>query len=160
MPENEWTFVALVVTPSLGTLYMDDEIPAYDDQGTWGEEPFADPLWIGKDWQGVTQARYFKGWIDDVRIYNSSLTDDNIEYVRTFGASGIEPGSDPFSWYKLDETSGTNAEDSGGGQTVYWPVKSNANFVDPEPQYQRAVNFRDYCVIADSWLGQFLFPPE
>jgi hypothetical protein len=159
VPENTWTFVALVVTPGLGTLYM-DSTAAYDTEGTWGEEPFADPLWIGKDFTHTQQARYLKGWIDDVRVYDYSLTESQIEYVRTFGFSGMPTTSDPFSWYKLDETSGTNTEDSGSGQTVYWPVTSKANFVDPEPQYQRAVNFRDYCIIADSWLEEILFPPQ
>ena len=159
VPDNTWTFVALVVTPDSGKLYMDDQI-AYDEGGTWNEEPFADPMWIGQDYQNPGQTRNFRGWIDDVRIYDSSLTDSEIEHVRTFGGSGTEPVPGPFSWYKLDEESGTNAEDAGGGLTVYWPVLSKANFVDPEPQYQRAVNFRDYCTIADNWLSEVLFPPE
>ena len=158
VPLDTWTFVALVVSPGGATLYVDGEA-AYDTTGSWPEVEFAEPMWLGKDFEDNRQARYFKGWIDDVRVYDFSLDASEIEHVRTFGGSGTEPASSPFSWFKLDETSGTSTADS-SGKIVYWPITSKANIEDPEPQYHKAVNFRDYCIVADHWLGQFLFPPE
>lgn len=117
-----------------------------------------DFLWIGQDYENASQTRNFRGWIDDARIYDFSLTASEIEYVRTFGNSGTEPASGPFSWYKLDESSGTSTEDSGVGLMIYWLVQSAANLIDPEPQYQRAVNFRDYVLLANDWLVEPTWP--
>jgi hypothetical protein len=159
VPNETWTFVALVVSPDGARLYM-NEIFANDSTGAgWDPVEFAEPIWLGQDWVRATETRNFRGWIDDVRIYDFSLDESEIEYVRTFGSFGTPPAAGPISWYKIDETSGIKVADS-CGEIVYWPITSKANFTDPEPQYQRAVNFRDYCVIADSWLEELLFPPE
>ncbi|UCC22513.1 MAG: LamG domain-containing protein, partial [Planctomycetota bacterium] len=138
VPLNTWTFVALVVSPDGARLYMNE---AFEDDSTgadWDPVEFAEPIWLGQDWVRAEETRNFRGWIDDVRIYDFSLDVSEIEHVRTFGGSGTGPATGPISWYKLDETSGIKTADS-CGQTVYWPVSSKANLVDPEPQYQRSV---------------------
>ena len=158
VPLNTWTFVALVVAPDGARLYMNE---AFEDDTTgadWDPVEFAEPIWLGQDWVRASETRNFRGWIDDVRIYDFSLDVSEIEHVRTFGGSGTLPATGPISWYKLDETSGTTAEDSSGGEIVYWPVSSKANLVDPEPQYQRSVNLRDYSIVADNWLSEILWP--
>ncbi len=39
-----------------------------------------------------------------------------------------------------------------GGEGAYYPVDSVANVYDAEPEGSKAVNFRDYCFLADEWL--------
>ncbi|MHC4531609.1 MAG: LamG domain-containing protein, partial [Planctomycetota bacterium] len=157
LPENTWTFVGMVVTSGGCTLYMDSS-SELDPAGGGGLKPvsFDSQLWLGRDLEWSGQSRNFRGWIDDARVYDIALSVSDINYVRT--GIGTPPASEPYAWYKLDESSGTTASDAAGSAVNYFPVLSRANFVDPEPEYQRAVNFRDYCVIADSWLEQILFP--
>ncbi len=44
--------------------------------------------------------------------------------------------------------------------TGYMPLTSGANLYDAEPQYEKAINFRDYAVLMETWLEQKLWPPE
>jgi len=51
------------------------------------------PIWVG--WDGITGGRMFQGNIDEVRIYNRSLSDAEIEDLRIIGATHI---SDWGAW--------------------------------------------------------------
>jgi hypothetical protein len=44
------------------------------------------------------------------------------------------------------------------GGDGYMPLTAASNLYNEEPESERAVNFRDYAVIADSWLEQILWP--
>jgi hypothetical protein len=78
VPADQWTFVAMVVTPTNSTLYMNDQSVAHDyphDPHDWsaasiyiGEDP-------GSDW------RFYTGLIDDVAVFTSSLTADQIQQI-------------------------------------------------------------------------------
>ncbi len=54
-------------------------------------------------------AQYFTGTVDDARVYNGVLSQKDIQRI----ANGYS--LDPVAWYKFDETSGTTAVDSAGG---------------------------------------------
>ncbi len=74
VPTNQWSFVALVVTPTNGTLYLGTDgilqsavrIVANDI------EEFNGTTYIGEDTSAGT--RLFNGIIDDVAIYNQALS--------------------------------------------------------------------------------------
>ncbi|MEM7393313.1 MAG: LamG-like jellyroll fold domain-containing protein, partial [Verrucomicrobiota bacterium] len=82
IPADEWTFIALRVTPEEGKLYM----------GTGGElqmavnaiehlEQASPSVWhFGKD-NCCGTARNFDGSIDDVAIYSQALTDEQIASI-------------------------------------------------------------------------------
>ena len=85
------------------------------------------PLQIGVDSDGSSESRirYFKGSMDDVRIYNYSRTADqvlqdyNAGFSARFGAQSAgtaDPwgGVLPIGWWKLDENTGILAQDSSG----------------------------------------------
>jgi hypothetical protein len=74
---------------------------------------------------------YFPGLVDDVRIYNYVLSDAEI--------AGF-----------VDDT-------PGDGQ-LYIPVPSAANIYDDEPEGSRSVDFKDFAILADSWLDELLWP--
>jgi hypothetical protein len=75
VPNAQWTFVALVITPTNGTLYMQPQgaamqtavnnlanVPdAFDGVTTLGQDPNGN-------------VRYFNGVMDEVRIYNTALS--------------------------------------------------------------------------------------
>jgi hypothetical protein len=74
---------------------------------------------------------FFPGSVDDVRIYNYVLSDAEI--------AGL-----------VDDT-------PGDGQ-LYIPVPSAANIYDDEPEGSRSVDFKDFAILADSWLDELLWP--
>ncbi len=74
VPVNEWAHVALVVTPTYATIYLNGI--AYTNSGNHIAEAFDTPLRIGND--PNSSGRTFKGLIDEVCIYNRSLSQSEI----------------------------------------------------------------------------------
>lgn len=77
-PDGVWTFVALVVSPTTTTVYMDggSGLLATTRNITAATASFNEALYLGRD--PYNNSRYFKGMIDDIRVYNSALTPDAI----------------------------------------------------------------------------------
>ena len=144
VPDGQWTFTGLVVSPEKATVYMSDGTTlsqksnvTYHGPDAWDANAF-----VGCDPQtsagGGFTGRLVKGRIDDVRIYDSSLTVDEI-----MGLAGVEG-------------------------TIYFPLDEPTNLVvrvpDPAvdanyyPSNPDIVNFKDYDVMADNWLKEYLFP--
>jgi len=69
----------------------------------------------------------FRGTIDDVRVYNYGLSEEEIGYIAA------------------------------DGEKVF-TVQSVANVYNEEDLGKRAVNFRDFAVLADGWLEKKLWP--
>ncbi len=101
------------------------------------------------------------GIIDDFRIYDKTLSDSEVEFLAKLGASGDDPtNANLYAHYKFDDATGLTALDDAGTMVNWWPVPSIANFVDPEPEGQRSVNFRDYRIMANNWLEAKLWPEQ
>jgi hypothetical protein len=87
-PMNEWSFVALVITPDDATIYCMNASGL-----VLGENPiananaaFAGKTLIGQD--SIALIRTFAGKIDDVAIFNYSLTTDQLQKLYFAGAGG------------------------------------------------------------------------
>jgi len=74
---------------------------------------------------------YFDGELDDVHIYSRALSQAEIAYL---------------------------ADATPGDGESYIPVASAANIYDEEAQGLKAVNFKDFAVLADQWLDEQLWP--
>ncbi|MBN1805522.1 MAG: RICIN domain-containing protein [Sedimentisphaerales bacterium] len=79
---NVCTFVALVIEPDKGTIYMDSGsgFQSATHYATHDPAAFRDISYIGYDPQMTS--RHFEGVIDDVRVYNASLTPEELALVR------------------------------------------------------------------------------
>jgi len=79
VPDNKWVFVALVIEPTQATLYKDENGTLYSATNVLNHsaEEFDGVTRIGHDVMSST--RYFKGRIDDVRIYRRALSPAEIE---------------------------------------------------------------------------------
>jgi hypothetical protein len=81
------------------------------------------------DNRDATTYKYFRGSVDDAHIYDYALSPGEIAYLATNGGAGI-----------------------------HIPIASPADLYQGEPQGQQWINFRDYSVIAGSWLEKVLWP--
>jgi len=93
VPDNTWVFVALVVTPSNATIHMYDgtQWTAYTRTAAHGLQYFGgvDATYVGRD--PGDAARYFRGAIDDVRIYDYALDLTAIQAVALNGGKAANP---------------------------------------------------------------------
>ncbi len=125
-----WSFTALVVEPTKGTLYLYDGLEAAASTNYEAHEakPFDNTCYIGGhvDHNDPNLNIYFYGTIDDVYFYNRSLSP--AEVLGLAGLSGTyDLGLEP------------------------WRPDADAN---------DTVNFSDYTVTADNWLKEVLWPSD
>ena len=81
MPDKQWAFVALVLEPTKATLYLgqDGQLSSAVNTANHDIEEFNGVTRIGHDKKPNFPPRFFKGTIDDVRIYERALSQDEIE---------------------------------------------------------------------------------
>jgi hypothetical protein len=106
--DDAWHHVAVVLPnlPSVDVqdvlLYVDGCLETTTDGGSQSIDTDSGTILISKTSGGSPS--YFDGLLDDVRIYNYALSVDDIREVSGFDLQG---------YWKLDESSGTVASDSG-----------------------------------------------
>ncbi len=79
VPDNTWSFVVMVVEPTKATLYLNNN-SAVNTLAHLAIDDWDSDIRIGDDSYGT---RYFKGLIDDVRIYNRVLRPEEIQWLYT-----------------------------------------------------------------------------
>ncbi len=80
-PDSEWVFIAYVVTPSQRWMYLHDGIiQSETTTGSFVIEEFDGTSYLGWD-QNYPTSRFFKGSMDDIRIYNSALSISEIDDI-------------------------------------------------------------------------------
>ncbi|MHC4423071.1 MAG: LamG domain-containing protein [Planctomycetota bacterium] len=130
---REWNFVAVVIEPGKATCYMGDPngvlLTATNAIAHTAEELDARTLIAGD----IGHTRFYRGQMDDIRIYNYSLSAGQI-----LGLAGIEG-------------------------IVYVPLTSAADLIvgDKDPCYPDVddqINFEDYTQLAKYWLEQHPWP--
>ncbi|RYD61228.1 MAG: LamG domain-containing protein, partial [Verrucomicrobiaceae bacterium] len=79
VPDGEWCLAAMAVSPTGVTLHLRTATGLQSATHTAAitSEAFNSTMYLARD-SGNT-ARYFKGWLDDVRVYNQTLTAAHIE---------------------------------------------------------------------------------
>jgi hypothetical protein len=76
VPDNEWAFVALVVEPTKATLYLNGTTDFAVNAIPHIAQEFSGSLLFGWD---TADVRYVRGAIDDARVYDKSLTVEEIK---------------------------------------------------------------------------------
>ncbi|MBA7661216.1 hypothetical protein ES703_69231 [subsurface metagenome] len=122
---DEWHHVAMTYNGSQVQLYKDTQ-----SVGSWAQSGTVDvnsliPVAIGN--HPVNGDRAFDGLIDDVRIYDRALSDDEVAWLADID---------------------TNPDG------LYVPLVSPANIYDTEAEGLKWVNFRDFAVLANDWLEE------
>ena len=95
VPPDEWTFTALTVAPEVATLYVSDGISLEAARNYDSHEPLpwntafhiADQMQFGPPSEETE--RFFHGAIDEVRIYNRTLTPNEIASLAGVSSADI-----------------------------------------------------------------------
>ncbi|MHC4622805.1 MAG: LamG domain-containing protein [Planctomycetota bacterium] len=126
---GEWNHYAFIKDVNAGDLriYHSGGLVAQGDSTRTMDFP-SDLARIGAGTSHWTAP--YTGLLDDFRIYNYSLSQQEIAYLIA------------------------------GYSHVYVPLDSPANFYDEEPANSKVVNYRDYSIFADGWLQETLWPTE
>jgi hypothetical protein len=80
IPDSQWVFVALVLEPTRATLYLgkDGKLTRATNTVNHATEEFNGVTRIGHDKKPDFPPRFFKGFVDDVRIYDRALSPTEI----------------------------------------------------------------------------------
>ncbi len=130
IPENQWAFIALTITPEGATLYVGSDgtlNSASNDIPHLAQDNSEVPWFFGKD-NCCGTARNFDGLMDDVSIWNVALEESELQSlfdgshtpltVRTGGGGG---GTPP------EGISGVAAGANGGLRFDFVPADASAN---------------------------------
>jgi len=118
--QNQWHHIAMSFDSTSGTglttIYLDgSEIGSVD-----GTPSHSTAFKFGRS--GDYASEYFDGYIDQIRIFSSALTDTNIQdlYDKEFQCYITKDATNPFAdssekgFYKFEENTGTTLTDSSG----------------------------------------------
>lgn len=109
-PLNQWTHVAAVWTGARKQLYINGELVA-DQAYTDGVAANNFPVMIGGNAENAD--RTFQGVIDNVRIWSSARSSEELQRYGTENLRGSEVGL--IADWRFNEASGTTALDNGPG---------------------------------------------
>ena len=128
-----WHHIAVVRTNSTdGEIYVDGSLVGTDSGPAKSLNNV--PVWIGR---GFTGPFYFDGEIDEVRIWNAALTQEEIQATMHIALDGGEP--DLVAYWDFDEGEGQVVYDMSGnrndgylGSDPCGPDDSDPNWVDSD----------------------------
>ncbi|SMO38711.1 LamG-like jellyroll fold domain-containing protein [Solitalea koreensis] len=95
LPQNQWHHIALVVTPVNLTLYVDGRASTIS-----GANPVID-LTLAPWYIGINGGSNFNGEVDELCIYNRSLTKDEVREKMHLTRPASEPGL--VGYYQFNE---------------------------------------------------------
>jgi hypothetical protein len=119
IPSDVWSHIAVVVTPSSATFYLNG-VPTVRNASHVAVN-FNSAFYIGNDRGNIS--RTFKGLMDEVCIYNRSLTTNEIREMMHLTKN---PTADPnlLAYYQMNEPSGNLILNH--AQTIHAALQGNA----------------------------------
>lgn len=80
VPDNQWCLAAMAVSSGGVTLHLrtPEGLQSATHSAALAAEAFNGTMFLARD-NATGNNRYFKGWLDDVRVYNHTLTAQHIE---------------------------------------------------------------------------------
>jgi hypothetical protein len=101
-------------------------------------------------------APFLAASLDEFRVHDYALSAAEVKYLAGV-AGGVEPTGSMLVYYDFDEHSGLAAHNS-STYVFDRPLLTAAELYDAEAEGSRTINFRDFTVLAETWLEQQLWP--
>ena len=106
--DGHWHHIAFVVSPTSGQVYVDGNLRnSVGWTGTPGPPTGTEPLQIGRYFN---YGNTFQGEIDEVELWNRSLSASELNYLKHRRLGGTEDGL--LGYWRFDESSGTVANNT------------------------------------------------
>jgi hypothetical protein len=146
IPDQTWTFIAVAVEPTQATVYMHPDGGAMSSSTNVAEHAplvhFVTNFRIGRS---NPDGKRFEGLIDDVRIYDWTLTEPNMEMlVHETGETQVySVNTSPANVVPKDPC---DSEDPNLGTGAF------------DPNNMDIINFLDYEIMAEHWLERHPWP--
>ncbi|ELR64422.1 Putative calcium-binding protein [Photobacterium marinum] len=129
LQHQQWVHVAVSVKQQKRKLYVNGHYVGSAGSGWYPNQFYPYPVFIGalnKEGQAVYP---MKGLIDDVQVWNRSLT--NTEIRRLMMTPSKDESSDLKAYYSFDESRGSWVKNQVTGQYDMW-LKGGASLIDEE----------------------------
>ncbi|KAI0379621.1 acetyl-CoA carboxylase [Hypomontagnella monticulosa] len=139
IPTGKWTHIAVTLTGSTGTLYVDGKVVGTNTAMTLNPSNLDNP---GNRWIGRSQYAdaLLNATVDEFHIFDRALSDAEIQSMQTSAAGSTGGGN--IAWYKFDEENGTTLKDSssnGRDAGVVGQSGSGAGWIPTHPGYLGAL---------------------
>ncbi|MBM0226060.1 glycoside hydrolase family 127 protein [Micromonospora sp. ATA51] len=140
LPVGEWSHVALTLTGTVGTLYVNGAVFGRNTAMTLGPAQLGQlrNYWLGRS---LYPDPVYAGAFDEVNLWSRALTDAEVAALSTQPASASPAGRGDLASYDLDETDGQVLQDSSGrgqhaGWLRTWGGPSHPGFLAAYPETQ------------------------
>ena len=176
VPDNVWTLIGVVITPTSGVVYMDSGAGLFSATNTFANTiatGFRHEIFIGPS--GPYQGRAFNGAIDELAVFTNSLSAADMQDLRNaaFGAGGLFAAAQPATRpvilggsvpFKFVTGAGTaqlpiTLQVMKDGALIGSPSPMNANSIVSYPNVTAADLARTFKVVATSSGGSITSSP-
>lgn len=161
LPVDQWAHVAVTRSGTTGTLYVNGEPVATNENMTLSPADLGvTDHWLGRRQFPQRSISYLNAELDEFQIYSRALDADE---VRSFADSpGGTAGGGDVAWYRFDEENGPTARDaSGNGRDadIIAPTDGGRHpgFLSayPETQFIRLEEFCTYGSTRGIWAPYY-----